>query len=186
VSRSRVSRIDAWRAVAGWSRRRWATAAGAGLVFAVLVAIPTDLIPNPVFGREIEPTWWSWPALVISSVLGGLLIATYVDTPLDGSRELDEHGRRRGWAGALLTYFAVGCPVCNKIVLLLLGSAGALTWFEPVQPILQILAIGLLLWALQLRLKGELSCPIATDPPTDSPVPTHDNETPVSGGSSHA
>ena len=53
----------------------------------------------------------------------------------------------------------MGCPVCNKLVLLALGSAGALTWFEPVQPVLQVLAIALLAWALRRRLRGELSCP---------------------------
>ncbi|TQL70434.1 hypothetical protein FB381_4367 [Nocardioides albertanoniae] len=178
----------AWRGPLNWSRRRWLVAAGAALVFTVLVAIPTDLVPNPLFGREIAPTWWSWPALATSSLLGGLLVATYVDAP----SAIEDQGRRRGWVGGLLTYFAVGCPVCNKLVLLLLGSAGALTWFEPVQPFLQLLAVVLLLWALHVRLKGELSCPVTTNTlntdhaPSNDHAPSIDTETPVSGGSSHA
>lgn len=68
----------------------------------------------------------------------------------------------RGWVGGLLTYFAVGCPACNKLVLLALGSAGAMTWFEPFQPILQGAAVLLLLWALRSRLLGDLSCPAPT------------------------
>ncbi len=145
--------------LASWPLRRWLAAVGAATAFVLLVAIPTDLIDNPVFGREIPPTWWAWPSLLVSSVLGGLLVATYVASPVQPDVTAT---RRGGWVGAWLTYFAVGCPVCNKLVLLALGSAGAITWFEPVQPVLQALAIALLAWALHRRLLGELSCPTTT------------------------
>ena len=137
-----------------WTLRRWAAAAATTVLVTLLVAIPTDLIDTPVFGRAIPPTWWSWPALVISAVLGGLLAATYVN-PVS----TDEPAQRGGYAGGLLTYFAVGCPVCNKLVLLALGSAGAVTWFEPVQPVLQVAATALLAYALLKRLRGERFCP---------------------------
>lgn len=140
-----------------WPRRRWLAAAWAAVGFALVVAIPTDLIDTPVFGREIPPTWWAWPSLLVSSGLGGLLLATYVGrAPVDEGKA----PRRGGWLGAALTYFAVGCPVCNKVALIALGSAGAIRWFEPVQPLLQVLAITLLGWALRTRLLGELSCPL--------------------------
>ncbi len=138
-----------------WPRRRWIVAVGAASVFVLVVAIPTDLIDTPVFGREIPPTVWAWPSLLVSSVLGGLLLATYVDP---APREDEPALRRGGWLGAALTFLAVGCPTCNKLALLALGSAGAIAWFEPVQPLLQALAIGLLGWALHRRLLGELSC----------------------------
>lgn len=149
--------IDAVLAMRAWPVRRWLTAVATAAAFAVVVAIPTALIPTPLFGREIPPTWWAWPALVTSSVLAGVLVATYV-APADGGD--DVRAQRRGMAGGLLTFFAVGCPVCNKLVLVALGSAGAITWFEPVQPFLQIAAIGVLLWALRLRLRGELACAV--------------------------
>ncbi|MGO0575565.1 hypothetical protein [Ornithinimicrobium panacihumi] len=69
-----------------------------------------------------------------------------------------EKGSRRGLAGGLLTFFAVGCPVCNKLVLLLLGYAGAMQWFAPVQPVLAVAAVAALGWALHARLKGEREC----------------------------
>lgn len=138
-----------------WPARRWLVALVAAVGFVLVVAIPTDLIDTPVFGREIPPTWWAWPSLLVSSVLGGLLVATYVRAPEQPERAAS---RRGGWVGGLLTYFAVGCPVCNKLVLLALGSAGAITWFEPFQPFLQGAAVLLLLWALRSRLLGELSC----------------------------
>ena len=142
--------------------RRWAIAAGATVLYALLIAIPSDLVDTPVFGREVPPTWWAWPSLLTSSLLGGLLVATYVRAPSQPDRA---SSRRGGWAGGLLTYFAVGCPVCNKLVLLALGTSGALTWFEPVQPVLSIAAIGVLTWALRARLRGEVACAL--------PSPTH-------------
>jgi hypothetical protein len=131
-----------------------------------VVAVPTDLVDTPVFGREIPPTWWAWPSLVVTSVLGGLLLASYVARP--AVTDADRRTARGGWVGGVLTFFAVGCPVCNKLVLLALGSAGALTWFEPVQPVLQLLAVVLLGWALRARLRGELSCPVPAPVPEES------------------
>lgn len=84
------------------------------LGFVLVVAVPTDLIDTPVFGREVPPTWWAWPSLLVSSALGGPLVATYVRVLEQPERAVS---RRGGWAGGLLTYFAVGCPVCNKLVL---------------------------------------------------------------------
>lgn len=144
-----------------WPIRRLLVAAIAALLFVLVVAIPTDLIDTPLFSREIPPTWWSWPALVISSVLAGLLTATYVKLPGFEAPTDDAKPRTGGYVGGLLTFFAVGCPVCNKLVLVALGSAGAITWFEPVQPFIQIIAIGLLGWALRFRLRGEKACPVA-------------------------
>ena len=51
---------------------------------------------------------------------------------------------------ALLTFFAVGCPICNKVVVIALGTSGALAWFAPIQPYLGVVALGLLAWALRV------------------------------------
>ncbi|HET6966932.1 MAG TPA: hypothetical protein VFI44_01590 [Ornithinibacter sp.] len=153
-----------------WSPRRWAAAAAAAVATALVVALPTAMIPTPVFGREIPTTWWAWPVLAATSVLSGLLFATYVREPgaeKPSSARID----RRGAAGGLLAFFAVGCPVCNKLALIALGYAGALQWFAPVQPFLAVGGIGLLTWALRARLRGQLACPA-----TAIPAPTTDAE----------
>lgn len=137
-----------------WPLRRWLAALVVAGVAFVVVAIPTDLIPNPFFGREIAPAWWSHAALLISSVLTGLLVATYVASPLAGTGATN----KSGMAGSVLAFFAVGCPVCNKLVLLALGTSGAMTFFEPLQPLLAVLSIGLLLWALLRRVSQENAC----------------------------
>lgn len=149
-------------AMRNWSGRRWGAAAlGAGAT-GLLVGIPSDVIPNPIFGRQEAVTWWSYPALVVTAVLGGLLIATYVREPAlaDRADELDRPGKAGG-AGGLLSFFAVGCPTCNKLVVVALGSSGALDWFAPAQPVLAVASIVLLAWALRARLRGEIACRIA-------------------------
>jgi len=107
-------------------------------------------------------TWWSYPTLAITAVLGGLLAATYVrDSSAPGAptEEIDAPTRNGGIAG-LLSFFAVGCPVCNKLVIVALGATGARQWFEPVQPLLAVGSVVMLAWALRARLRSSGSCKI--------------------------
>lgn len=134
----------------------------AGIGVAVLVALPTAVIPTPVFGRAIAVTWWSYPVVVLTGILGGLLFATYVQErgpdPVAPPDEDVDRASRLGVAGALVSFFAVGCPVCNKLVFLALGATGAVTWFAPIQPLLAIASVVLMAIALRLRLRNERSC----------------------------
>lgn len=150
-------------ALADWPLRRWATAAVAAVVVALAVGLPTDVIPNPVFGRPVDVTWWSYPILIVTAVLGGLLVATYVRA--DGPEpvaddQLDTPGKAGG-LGGLLSFFAVGCPTCNKLAVVALGSTGALDWFAPAQPVLAVLSVIVLGWALRARLRSADACRIA-------------------------
>jgi hypothetical protein len=63
-------------------------------------------------------------------------------------------------AGTLLSFLAVGCPVCNKIALIALGYTGAIKYFAPIQPFLALFGIAILIYALSQRLKGEINCKI--------------------------
>jgi hypothetical protein len=135
-----------------------------------VVAVPTAMIANPVFGREIGTTAWAWPVLGVTAALSGLLFATYVREP-DAGADVDvadeatapTGGREPGRAGAvggLLTFLAVGCPVCNKLALVALGYSGAIQWFAPVQPVLGAAGVVLLAWALVRRLAAQDACPV--------------------------
>lgn len=152
-------------ALAQWPVRRWLAAAAAAAATYLVVAVPTDLIDTPLFSREVPPTWWSFPVLGVTAVLTGLLLATYVSRePAAGLEGSDGEGSdskgRFGAAGAIVSFFAVGCPVCNKLVLLALGTSGAMQYFEPIQPLLAALSIALLLWAFVKRATSEDRCPV--------------------------
>ena len=157
--------LTALQALRGWTLRRWIAAAVASAGSLVLLGIPTAMIPNPIFARKIEAPAWTYPSLVVTALLAGLLLATYVratgrDTTADGPRldEASTEEARSFTVGGLLAFFAIGCPTCNKLVLIALGSSGAITWFEPVQPLLELAGIGVLLWALHRRLTSEVAC----------------------------
>jgi len=138
-----------------WSAKRWIVAISVGLLTFFVIAIPTAVVQNPVFGREIGVTSWSVTVIVVSSILAGLLTATYVKNEFS-----DENPRQLkiGGAGALLSYFAVGCPVCNKLALVALGYSGAIQYFAPIQPYLALAGIALLMYSLRMRLNNEYSC----------------------------
>ena len=140
-------RVTLTSALTQWPGRRWQAAAVAAVATYVVVAVPTDLIDTPLFSREVPPTWWSFPVLAVTAVLTGLLLATYVSRdPASADESDNEPGRKGkfGAAGAIVSFFAVGCPVCNKLVLLALGTSGAMQYFEPIQPLLQLPRLNLL------------------------------------------
>lgn len=143
-----------------WTHRQWLVAAGGSLGALVLLGVPTVLLPNGLFTREIEPTWWSYPVWGVTAVLCGLLAATYVRNGNSPERA-DE---ARSVTGVVLTWFAIGCPVCNKLVLLALGTSGALSWFAPLQPLLAVAGVVLLSVALRTRLKQARACPLPAAP----------------------
>lgn len=148
-----------------WSRRRWLVAAGVALGFALLLGLSTVLIPNPVFSRDIATLPWNYPVWLVTSLLVGLLSATYVRQGAPSGAVLEATERRSsrmGMAGGFLAWFAVGCPVCNKIALIALGYSGAITWFAPVQPFLAVAALVLTAAALWFRLRGEIACTVPT------------------------
>ena len=123
-------------------------------MFAIAAGAPTDVIPNPVFVRMTPVQWWSYPVLAATALLGGLVLATYVRSPAVPA------GLTRTAGGGVLSVLAIGCPVCNKLVVLLLGAAGALNIWAPLQPVLGLISVALLAWALRTRLAAERACAV--------------------------
>lgn len=162
----------AWQALRSWGPRQFLVAGAAALAVGLLIGLATVLIPNPVFARDIPPVWWNYPVWILTSALSGLLVATYVTPDSAGPGHVPEdagngagtrqerRGGRWGTVGGVLAWFAVGCPVCNKLALLAFGYSGAITWFAPVQPVLALASGVLLVLALLWRLRGQVACPL--------------------------
>lgn len=147
-------------AMRSWRTRQWTVAGLGALATAVLVGTPTDVIPNPWFGRSVPVQWWNYPALVVTAVLAGVVLSTYVQRPSLPRRAVARDGGRLGAAGGVLSFFAVGCPVCNKLVLVLLGASGAMSYWAPLQPLLAVLSVGLLAEAALRRLSLQNVCAV--------------------------
>jgi len=131
---------------------RCAVAAGAFVVALVATGVPTDLLPNPLFRRMTPPTWWDRPVWLLSALLIALITATYVQP------QPARQAERRALSGGLLSVLAVGCPACNKLVVLLLGLGGAVRYFQPVQPLLAATGLALLVTTLALRVRSSAIC----------------------------
>jgi hypothetical protein len=142
------------RALRTWPARRWLLAGLVALAGAVVLGVPTGVVPTPFYTRMTPVLWWNYPVLVVSAILLGLTAATYLRSLV---RE-GEHGGTVATGGGLLSLFAIGCPVCNKLVVLAIGASGALRWFAPVQPILAVASLAMLGVALWTRLGTEVAC----------------------------
>ena len=130
-------------------------AVAAGVATTLLIGIPTVLIPNPIFGREVPVRPRDYLFLAITVLLTGLLAATYA---LPAHCSLQD-GKMA--VGGFLSFLAVGCPVCNKIVVLALGASGAMSYFSPVQPLLALASTILLGYAIWIRLRS-VQAPVGT------------------------
>ena len=126
--------------------RYWLLVLPTAVAAGVVMGIPTAMIPNPLFERMIPADPFNYLFWVLTSVLFGLIGATYL-TP--GLAAIDVQNKAAG--GGLLSVFAVGCPICNKLVVFALGVSGALTYFAPLQPLIGLASVALLIYALRLR-----------------------------------
>ena len=68
--------MTALRTLRTWTTRRWVAAAVAAGLSIVALGVPTAMIPNPIFARSIAAPPWTYPSLVITAVLAGLLLAS--------------------------------------------------------------------------------------------------------------
>lgn len=136
----------------------------ATLLVGALVGIPTDVLPNPWFTRMTPVRTLDlilWP---ITSVVLGALLATFA-LP---SRTASARPLSQSTGGGLLSAFAIGCPVCNKLIVAIIGTSGALTYFEPVQPVLGVAAVALGAYGLRRRVLDLTSgCPVTSSPATE-------------------
>jgi len=124
---------------------------------ALLLGVPTRLVPNPLFSRIVPTGPQDYVIWIVSALLLGPLLAVMTLYPMPSLKTAPEKrsiaGTGRAFGGALLSFFSVGCPVCNKVVVLLLGLGGAMTIFNPLRPFLGLASIVLLGVTLYLRVR---------------------------------
>lgn len=135
--------------------RRLAVGLASALVTALVIGIPTGVIETSWYHRMTPVLWWNYPVWVVSSLLTGALVATYVRDP---DLEVPPTQGAKTFLGSVLTIFAVGCPICNKLVVMAIGASGALTLFAPIQPVLAVGSILLLAYALWARRRTAIAC----------------------------
>ena len=136
--------------------RFWLVAALGTVAALLLLGLPTAVIPNPLFMRMTPTDATNVLVWLLSAPLMGLLAATYVAPPPKVvGRSAGEPGAGRTTLAGVAAYLAIGCPICNKVVVAALGVSGAMSYFAPLQPIIGAASVGLLgatlLWRLRDR-----------------------------------
>lgn len=126
----------------------WIVGIGSCAGIFVLFGTVTDLIPNPWFGRMIPRTPFDYFFLIINSVLLGSYIAIHFY-----KKSVTKICDAATYSGGITGFLAFGCPVCNKILVLLLGTTALITYFEPWRPILGVISIFLLTGAIYFKVR---------------------------------
>ncbi len=145
--------------------------------FAIAVWVASGLLMGLLAGTYLVP-----PPAVAASIGRPGVVAIAESSPADpggdpagrgpASGDLasvaDPEAERRssvlGYASGLAAFLAIGCPVCNKVALVLLGASGALSIWAPLQPIIGLASVALLAaalaWRLRMRARGN-ACSLA-------------------------
>ena len=145
--------------------RRTAVGGAAAVITALAIGIPTGIIQTSWYHRMTPVLWWNYPVWAISAILTGALVASYVRDP---ALPVPATQGGKTFLGSMLSLFAVGCPICNKLVVMAIGVSGALNWFAPIQPVLALGSLGLLAYALWARRRTAIECRIQLRPVSPS------------------
>ena len=130
-----------------YTPKAWFMTTLAAAIGLTVVGLTTAIFENWFFVRMTPVRAQDYVIWILSSVLMGLIVGSYF---VASSRSDDG----KIFSGGLLSVFAVGCPTCNKLVVLLLGTTRALTLFAPLQLYIGIVSVLLLGWTLLLRARA--------------------------------
>lgn len=135
--------------------RGWLVAIAAAAATLLLIGTVAAIFDNPYFTRMTDVRDQDYAIWAATAVLVGLIAGTYAAAKIPG------HAGKLV-VGGVFADLAVGCPICNKVVVLLIETSGALTFFDPLQLWIGLGSLGLLSWTLLLRarsISGSCSLP---------------------------
>ncbi len=124
------------------SARDLARGVAAATAMFVVLGTVAALWENPLFMRMTPTSGFEVALLLLQSLLAGV----YVGLPQSPC------GKRTAGAGAIIGFLGIACPVCNKVLALLIGSALLLEYYEPVRLYVALGGAALLAAAVWLKL----------------------------------
>jgi hypothetical protein len=128
-------------AVPPLSAKHLARGTATAVAMFVLLGTVAALWNNPLFMRMTSAGSFEIALLLLQALLMGV----YVGLPHSPC------GKRTAGAGAIIGFLGIACPVCNKVLVVLIGSALLLEYFEPVR--IYVALGGAVLVALAIWLK---------------------------------
>lgn len=115
------------------------------LGFFLIFGVITRVIPNNYFIRMTPVNYLDWFFLTTTAVLLGVYFAI--------PHKENKKCKTSALSGGIFGFLGFGCALCNKILLLILGVAGVLSYVEPYRPLLGSLGIIFLFTAVVMKIK---------------------------------
>ena len=122
------------------------------LIIFFVFGIVTVLIKNPFFIRMTPVYWYDYVFLVLTSILSGAYIGLWHYNK-NNQKNINSKCNYAAAGGSFGGFFSFGCVVCNKLLIWILGLSGVLAYFMPIQPILGVVSVILLGYAVYLQAK---------------------------------
>jgi hypothetical protein len=115
-------------------RPRLLRSGGVSVGVFVLFGTVTGLLPNPIYVRMVSRTPADYLFLVATAAFAGAFVY---------QRSLTEEpiGDRFAAGGVVGGFLAFGCPICNAVLLALIGSSALMTYFDPLRPVLGAVSV---------------------------------------------
>ena len=117
-----------------------------GIAAATFVVLGTvaALWKNPLFIRMMPPTGFEIALLAAQSLLVGMYLA--MPAPACATRSAS--------IGGIVGFLGIACPICNKLLVLTLGPALLMQYFEPIRLYVGLLGLAVIAFALWRRTGG--------------------------------
>lgn len=122
------------------------------LVFLVF-GIVTVLIKNPYFIRMTPVHWYDYAFLILTALLTGIYASLYYYNK-SNKEFINKKCNYTAAGGVIGGLFSFGCAICNKLLVFLLGLSGVIAYFMPFQPILGVISIAVLSYAIYMQLRN--------------------------------
>lgn len=123
------------------------------LIIFLAFGIVAVLIKNPFFTRMTPVYWYDYVFLVLTSLLSGAYIGLWYYNK-HNAEKINPKCDYTAAGGTFGGFFSFSCAICNKLLIWLLGLSWVVTYFMPIQPILGVLSIGMLTFAVYTQYKS--------------------------------
>ncbi|MBI4052841.1 MAG: hypothetical protein HY394_02270 [Candidatus Diapherotrites archaeon] len=123
--------------------------AGLSILLFIIMGTPTALVPNPFihYKRMVAAAWLDYFFLASTSIMLAALISLKLYFRSGRGLGAKEIG------GGALGFLAFSCPICNALLVALLGGATIMAFVEPLRPLFGVVSIAILGWLIYGALK---------------------------------
>jgi len=143
-----------------YSKRQWALVAVVAVAAFVAIGSVGETLPWSSAGRVFAVQWWNWATLIASSVLLGLIAATFVTAGSRGGATRGAGSATGSGLAGTVAAIAMACPVCSPLAIPLLGVGGTFAFLRGDRGWLALASVLILGLTLLLRLRASTGCSV--------------------------